>query len=99
MKRKTSRISPMKLGGRPGVLVQTPYSEYFVQNLKASIPKGDRWWNEHRTGWWVSESYADLARHFVLEEFGVAIIVDDEGEERTIDHRTGETLQQGDLLR
>lgn len=99
MSRKTAKISPMQLRGRPGVLLQTPYSDYFVQNLKASIDRRDRWWNEHRKGWWVAEEHARLARHFVLEEFGVAIIVDDEGEERTIDHRTGETLQQGDLLR
>ncbi len=97
--RKVARISPMKLSGRPGMLFQTPYDETYVGQLKAMIGRRDRWWNDHRKGWWIAADSARLARHLTLEAFGVAVIVDDEGHETTHDQRTGETLEQGDLLR
>ncbi len=87
----------MKLYGRPGVLLQTPYDEHFVGQLK-TLPHRERIWFAHRLGWWVSEEHAALGRHFLLECFGVAVIVDDKGNETVHDHRTGETLEQGRLL-
>lgn len=86
----------MKLRGRPGVLVQTPFDEFYNAQLKAMIPKRDRWWNEHRTGWWIHEDYADTITFLAEQAFGAIIIVDDDG--REITHEGGERLEQGRLL-
>ena len=86
----------MKSYGRPGVLVQTPFDEFFVEQLKAMVPPRDRWWNAHRKGWWVAEEYRDIVLHLVREAFGGAIIVVDE-EGREITHEGDERLEQGML--
>lgn len=92
------KLSPMKLRGRPGVLFQTPYDEMYVAQLKGLIPnKRDRWFNEHRRGWWIAEEHVDLVTHLTRETFGAMRVVDDEGHE-IIEERSGERLEQGRLL-
>lgn len=90
------RIRPMKLKGRTGVLVRTPFSAPFNDTLKAMVPRGDRWWNEAATGWWVSERHAPVVQHLVREHFGNVEITDAEGETVTYT-RAGEKLHQESL--
>lgn len=93
---KPPKLTPMKLSGRDGILVQTPYDEIFVGQLKNMISRRDRWWNEHRKGWWVAEEERTLVMH-LLEMFGgTVVIVDQDGHE--VIHEHGETLEQGRLL-
>ena len=87
----------MKLRARPGVLVQTPFDMEFVLQLKAMVPRHDRWFNEHRKGWWVAEVWAQVIEHLVRETFGAVVIVDEGGREITHE-RSGEKLEQGRLL-
>ena len=86
----------MKLKKRPGFLVQTPYDEIFLEQLREMIPKRDRWFNRPRKGWWVAEKHLDIALHLVREAFGAIIVVDEDGREVT--HEGGERLEQGRLL-
>ena len=94
---KTPRISPMQLAGRPGVLVQTPYDEFFVGQIKAMVPRGDRWFDPYRKGWWVAEAHAATIEHLVRECFGAVVIVDADG--YAVTHEcSGEKLVQESLL-
>jgi hypothetical protein len=94
---KPAKVSPLKLSGRPGFLVQTPYDEFFIEQLKAMIPRGDRWFNAHRKGWWVAEEHSEMILHLVREAFGAIIVVDEDGREITHE-RSGEKLEQGRFL-
>jgi len=76
---KPPRIFPMKLQGRPGVLVKTPFSDAFLLQLKGMVPSGDRWWNEHAKGWWVAIVHQDVMEHIVREVFGSVEIEDEDG--------------------
>ncbi len=87
----------MKLSGRPGLLVQTPYDEFFVEQLKAMVPHRDRWFNRPRKGWWVAEEHREMILHLVRETFGAIIVVDEDGHEITHEP-SGEKLEQGRLL-
>ncbi len=97
MRSTTPKVSPMKLRKRAGVLVQTPYDEFLNSQIKGMVPRGDRWWNDHRKGWWVAEEYRDIAIHLVLQCFQYVVVVDDEGEAITHDS-TGAKLVQERLL-
>ena len=87
----------MKLAGRAGVLVQTPFDEFFVEQIKAMVPRHERWFNPHRKGWWVAEEWAPVIEHLVRETFGAVVIVDEAGHEITHE-RSGERLEQGRLF-
>lgn len=93
----TPKLSPMKLRDRPGVLFQTPFDDFYVEQIKHLVPKRDRWFNPHRKGWWIAEEHVDLVTHITRETFGAMAIVDEEGHE-TIIERSGERLEQGRLL-
>ena len=93
---KPAKVSPMELSGRPGVLVQTPYDEFFIEQLKAMIPRRDRWFNRPARGWWVAEEHREMILHLVRDAFGAIIVVDEDG--REITHEGGERLEQGRLL-
>lgn len=94
---KPPKVSPMKLRNRPGILVQTPFDRFFVDQVKSMVPRSDRWWNDHRTGWWISEEYREPIEHLTRECFGAVVIVDEDGHEITHE-RSGEKLEQGRLL-
>ena len=87
----------MRLRNRPGLLVQTPFDEFFVEQLKAMVPRGDRWWNAHRKGWWVAEEHRETILHIVRDAYGTIIVVDEDGREITHEP-SGEKLEQGRLL-
>jgi hypothetical protein len=88
----------MKHRQHAGVLVQTPYDETFVARLKALVPFTDRWFNEHKAGWWVSQRYADVVTHLAHESFGGAEIVDEHGD-RVVVTAAGERCKQSELFR
>jgi len=87
MARNVPRFTPMKRYGRiPGVLVQFPYDEHLIAQLKAMVPRADRWYNEHRKGWWIAEPHRKLVEHLIREAFPKAVeIVDEEGRAVTIE--------------
>ena len=79
--KKTVRVTPMTRQGRyPGILLQTPFSKDFILKLKTMVPFNERWFNEHKSGWWISQQYADVAVHLASEHFGGASVVDENGE-------------------
>ncbi len=87
----------MKLSKRPGVLVQTPYDEFLIAQLKAMVPRRDRWWNDHRKGWWIAEEHEKTVVHLVLQAFQYVVVVDEHGDAITHDN-TGARLVQERLL-
>ena len=87
----------MKYHDEPGFLFQTPYDEFFVEQLKGMVPIRERWFNRPRKGWWVAERHRDVILHLVRDAFGGAIIVvDADGHE--IIHEGDERIEQGRLL-
>ncbi len=91
-----SSIRPQKLRGRPGMLARTPYDEFFVEQLKAMIPRGDRWFNPISKAWWIAEEHREMILHLVRDAFGTIIVVDEDG--REITHEGDQRLEQGRLL-
>ena len=87
----------MKLSKRPGYLIQTPFDDFFLEQLREMIPKRDRWFNRSRKGWWIAEEHLDVVLHLVRDAFGGAIIVVDE-DGREIIHEGDERIEQGRLL-
>lgn len=94
---KIARIRPMKLKGRPGILVRTPYDPFFNEQLKAMVPRADRWFNDHAKGWWIAEAHADVIRHLIRECHGGLEITDEHGES-IIETADGERIHQESLL-
>jgi hypothetical protein len=93
----TARIVPMRLSGRPGVLVKTPFSDAFLLQLKALVPYTDRWWNERAVGWWCAQPYQDVVEHIVRDVFGTYELEDEDGLVVTYT-AAGEKLYQEELL-
>ena len=91
-----AKISPLKSYGREGVLVETPFDETFIEQLKAMIPRKEREWNGHRRGWWVDLKHRETIIHLVGDAFGAIVIVDEDG--REITHEGGERLEQETLF-
>lgn len=87
----------MKLSKRPGFLVQTPYDEFFVDQLREMVPRRDRWFCRPRKGWWIAKEHLEIVLHLVRDAFGTIIVVDDDGREITHE-ASGEKLEQGRLL-
>lgn len=94
---QTPKVSPLKHFDRPGLLIQTPYDEFFAGQLKGMVPVEDRWFDWNRTGWWVAEEYRDVILHLIREAFGGFIVVEDDGREVTHE-ASGERVEQGRLL-
>ena len=94
---KPAKVSPMKLSGRPGVFIKTPFDEFFNGQLTAMVPRRDRWFNGHRKGWWIAEMWAEPILHLIRECFGAVVVVDADGRE-IMHERSGEKLEQGELL-
>jgi len=82
---------------RPGVWITTPYDEFFVGELKATIPSRERAWDSEEVAWWVSEGEAERAIALVVHHYGETIVVDEHGTEeyRTAD---GVSARQERLL-
>jgi len=94
---KLATVRPMKLNGRPGLLVRTPFDEVFNGQLRAMIPRGQVWFNAHAKGWWVAEAHRSVVLHLALEAFGGVEVTDENGE--TVAHTAaGERLHQEKLL-
>jgi hypothetical protein len=87
----------MKFKDCPGVLVQTPFSLDFITALKAMVPYNHRWFNEARSGWWVSQDYADVATHLASEHFGGMEVTDANGD-RIVHTAAGERCKQEALF-
>ena len=74
---------PHRDDDRPGILVQTPYSEEFVEELK-SLPRRDRAWDSEEKVWWVAEAHRDRVQELVIHHFGAVEVVDEDGACETI---------------
>lgn len=94
--KRLARISPSTLRGRAGVAVRTPFDEVFVGQLKAMIPRNDRWFNPHVKTWWVAEDHVDLVTYLVRDCFGTVEITGTDGRKITLTP-AGETLVQEEL--
>ena len=94
---KNVRITSLTFKGIEGVLVQTPFSLDFVLALKAMVPWDHRWFNEHKSGWWISGRYSDVITHLASEHFGGMEITDKQGD-RVVVTASGERCKQEMLL-
>lgn len=96
--KKNVRVQPMKSYDRAGVLIQTPFSLDFVRTLKAMVPFNHRLFNEHRSGWWISDEYSEVIIHLASQHFGGAEVKDANGE-RIMHSADGERCRQEVLFR
>lgn len=64
---------------RPGVEIQTPYNEGFVEDLKRTVPHRERSWDSVDRVWWASEEHAEAVIELVIFYFGEAEVVDADG--------------------
>ncbi len=74
---------PNRDDDRPGLLVQTPYREDFVEDFKA-LPRRDRAWDPEEKVWWVAEAHRDRVQEMVIHHFHAVEIVDEDGVCETI---------------
>lgn len=55
MSGKTPKLEHgVDIDGRDGVLLTTPFDQQFVDELKSTLPRGDRRWSSERRAWWVA---------------------------------------------
>lgn len=87
----------MKLRGRPGILLRTPFDRGFNDQLKGMVPRANRWFNEHASGWWIAEQHKPVIEHMAREWFGGIEILDGEGEALVVT-AAGERCRQERLL-
>jgi len=55
---------------RDGFLVRTPYSDAFIEALKAQLPRQDRYWVADSSAWWIADDGWGLLTYLLLEHFG-----------------------------
>jgi hypothetical protein len=63
---------------RPGIMVHSPYSDDFREEVK-QLPPGDRRWVPYEEGWWVAEEHMDWIRDRVQHHFSSYELVDKDG--------------------
>lgn len=81
---------------RPGVVIVTPFSQDFIDDLK-DIPSRDRaWWPEARQ-WWVAEEHEADVIALVVHHYGETILVDEDGGETYLDANGNPSASQGGL--
>lgn len=52
------------------LLVYTPYTEAFIEDLKETIPSGSRWWDKPRRCWHVDFDWTGNVQILLEEHFG-----------------------------
>lgn len=83
---------------RTGLVVDTPYSRDFVEDLKDAVPPADRaWWPDQKL-WWVSEDHEADVVALVVWIYGETIVMDEGGDETYLDEHGNESARQGRLL-
>lgn len=82
---------------RPGSLLDTPYNEDFVTDLKDSIPYPHRAWVPDEKLWWVAAEFADEAVKLAAHYFGEVRVTDEDGNEDWVG-RGGVVARQERLL-
>lgn len=78
---------------RAGVLLTSPYNEELVDTLK-SLPRGDRWWDEAREGWWVAAAHEEFVVEAAVGAFGGVRILGLDGESDYYVDRHGRSVQE-----
>jgi len=79
--------------GQLGVLLTSPYSEDLVETLK-TLPRGDRWWDEEREGWWIAAAHEAFVIEAAIAHLGGVKVLGLEGESDCVIDRHGRTVQE-----
>lgn len=83
---------------RPGLVVQTPYSADFVEDIKRTVPSEDRAWWPSALQWWVLEDYEADIIALVVYHYGETIVVTEDGDEIYLDQNGEESARQARLF-
>lgn len=86
--------SPEPDDERRGTLMDTPYDSGFVGEIKARWKHGERYWNPDEECWWVVAGHEEACEDLVIEHFGGARVVYEDGSEKLRD-RSGDYEQGG----
>ncbi|MDI7267501.1 MAG: hypothetical protein QME96_05865 [Myxococcota bacterium] len=85
-------------GDRDGYLVQTPFHEGFIHDLKDQVPPSHRRWWDTSKAWWVDAECEDLLTDLLLRYFdGFERVDADTGEVEYVG-RGGARARQGGLF-
>lgn len=100
MTQQVAHIRPRKLKGRLGFIVTTPFSRTWGDQVKAMIPRSDRFpmFDYPPKGWWIAAEHLDVVVHLAREAFGFVDVVDRPGADPVTYTPAGERLHQESLL-
>lgn len=82
--------------GREGLLVRTPFDRSLVDQLKAQVPRGDRYWTGE--AWWVAPEHQDLVVYLLHKRWPEILFYGLEGESDFMVDRGGAVTEQGRLF-
>lgn len=49
--------------------LESPYRKEFVDELRDTVPRGERRWNDRLMMWWVSDLYIDEVDNLLFTHF------------------------------
>lgn len=52
-----------------GMYLDCPYHEEFLEEMKATVPSGERRWDGDRRQWWISDCYLDEVDSLIFIHF------------------------------
>jgi len=55
--------------GEYGMYLECPYNPDFIEELKRSVPDGERKWDSDRKQWWISDAYLDEVDSLLFHHF------------------------------
>jgi len=79
---------------RRGTVLDTPFNRAFVHALKGRWSYGQRYWVPEEEIWWIEAGDEDEVEELVIEHFGGAVVVHEDGSE-TLRDCTGDYEQGG----
>lgn len=68
------------LDGRTGALLTTPFQQDFIDELKSTLPRGDRRWAGELRAWWVAPEHTSYAIDLMLRFWSAVDVIGDPDE-------------------
>lgn len=77
-----------------GTVVDTPFDQGFIDELKDRWSHGERYWSEAEEVWWIMPGNEETVEELVIEHFGGVRVVHADGSE-TLRDQSGDYEQTG----
>lgn len=77
--------SPEPGDERRGTILDTPYDSVLVAAIKARWKHGQRYWDPDSETWWIQAGHEEACEDLVIEHFGGARVVYEDGSEKLRD--------------